>query len=391
MRQYRVIKHTILLIAISFLFFPSFLSAETVAVILFTKGKVYANRKRLRLGDRISATDQIKTGPKSACELQLLKKDSPVVIRLKENTSFSIAQTKGKKGMNYRAVVKSGKALFNVNKLGGSKLNVISPTSVAGIRGTKFEVNVRENGENHSATLEGAVSSRLRIPELESMDNSLLESNKSLQKVVKSLNKKSVMVKKGAFMNLSENDNSSFLKKSGLAKALDPTDDSQSVALAKKDFSKQANPAKIKLRPRKFSEKVEEKKLEIYDELIPADISLLDKEKEFFAHLEKRNKEQRLVSLINSLKRALREALAKNDVYEQKLQKTGKSFKQEKQSYESSIESLNGVIGKLQKQVSESKKYSKQEKAIQSDLMDHLQKLKEIERALEKLSGVEKK
>lgn len=381
-----------ILVLLSGIIFCISLGAEEVAVVLATKGKVYANaKKRLRLGDRISETDEISTAAKSTCELQLLQEGSPVVIRMKENANFSLTRSKGKKGSNYRAVVKRGKVLFNVNKLGGGRLKVISPTSVAGVRGTKFEMDVRENGENRTVTLEGAVASRLRIPELESMDNALLENNKSLQQLLRKIEKKSVAVKQGDFINLSQANNQEFLDKSGLSGAIDPTDDKQAAALAKKDFSRQANSAAIKIKRNRLTKKVAEKKRETYEELIPVDIKLLEDEKEFHKELNRRNKEQRLMAYINSLKRALREAVAKNHQYSQKLNTADKTFSTERQQYRSNIKDLNQSISKLQKQVSESRSFTKQEKEIQSDLVEHLKKLQEIEKALEKLSGLDKK
>lgn len=369
-------------------------TAEDIAVILFTKGTVLLNNKtRLKMGDKIGDSDLVSTKAKSSCEIQVMKSQSPIVIRMKEDSEFSLSKDLNSNTLN--SIVRSGKVLFNVEKLkSGDKMNVITPTSVAGVRGTRFEVVVDPIGIHKTLTLEGEVASRPRIPELESIDPQVLKNNQALGKAVQTVSTKNVSVKTGTYVTLSQNGAQEWMKNSGISGAIQSSEDSEAkekldTLFKDKDFAKKfddlANKG-VQVYLGKIESEINEKRLETFDELLPVGLSNVHKEKEFLETLADRNKERQYIMLINSLRRDLRYAQAKNLEYESTLNSINTERTTEKKNYEGTIQKLDTSVNQLQKKVSESKEVTEKDKQIQKDIAKHLETLKEIEETLKKIT-----
>ncbi|MCB1157640.1 MAG: FecR domain-containing protein [Leptospiraceae bacterium] len=369
-----------------FLFCSDLFASNQIAVVLFTKGKVFANKtKTLRVGDRISETDTISTGAKSSCEIQIIQDNSPVVIRLKDNAEFSLNSASGGKNKQITGYLKSGKALFNVGK-GGNNLKIVSPTSVAGVRGTKFMVDAIGVGLDRTATFEGEVNTRARVAELESLENDVLKQNKALDNLVKTLEKRQYPVKQGSYVDMSAVANRELLDKTGISEAL--TDDKK-AALSKKEFQERIakfGAKGIETSLQSVDKEATEKHLEVFEELIPVDLQHLEDDKKFTKVLDDRNSSRSFMLLINQLRRDLREAKKLNAYYEEKLNHMDTSIVKERKEHTTNIQKLDTTINALQKQVQESKTFSENDKQIQKEILEHLKSLKEIEESLKEIT-----
>ncbi|PZO41896.1 MAG: hypothetical protein DCF19_08490 [Pseudanabaena frigida] len=120
----------------------------------------YANRPA-RIGDRLqSVSDEISTGANSSVVLSV---DTGIgTIYVAENTtikinSFRIAADNGR---ITNLLVPRGKARLQIRKFTnrGSQLNIQTPAGISGVRGTKFTVITRPNGNMVLSTLEGKVA-----------------------------------------------------------------------------------------------------------------------------------------------------------------------------------------------------------------------------------------
>lgn len=389
----KIIRFAIVFI-IAYNFSLTAIVAEDIAVILFAKGTVLLNNKtRLKMGDKIGDSDLVSTKAKSSCEIQVIKSQSPIVIRMKEDSEFSLSKDLNTSTLN--SIVRSGKVLFNVEKLkSGDKMNVITPTSVAGVRGTRFEVVVDPTGIHKTLTLEGEVASRPRVPELESIDPQVLKNNQALGKAVQTVSTKTVSIKTGTYVTLSQDEAKEWVKNSGISGAIQGQDDVEAkekldTLFKDKDFAKRfddlANKG-IQVYLGKIENEVNEKRLETFDELLPVGLSNVHKEKEFLETLTDRNKERQYIMLINSLRRDLRYSLAKNVEYESTLSSINTERTTEKKKYENTIQKLDTSMNQLQKQVQESRQVTEKDKQIQKDITKHLETLKEIEETLKKIT-----
>jgi hypothetical protein len=120
----------------------------------------YANRPA-RVGDRLqAASDEISTGANSSAVLSV---DTGVgSIYVTENTtiqirSFRIASDNGR---ITNLFVPRGKARLQIRKFTnrGSQLNIQTPAGISGVRGTKYVVHVKPNGNMLLTTFQGSVA-----------------------------------------------------------------------------------------------------------------------------------------------------------------------------------------------------------------------------------------
>ncbi|GBO52937.1 hypothetical protein APA_738 [Pseudanabaena sp. lw0831] len=120
----------------------------------------YANRPA-RVGDHLqSASDEISTGANSSAVLSV---DTGIgSIYVTENTtiqirSFRIASDNGR---ITNLFVPRGKARLQIRKFTnrGSQLNIQTPAGISGVRGTKYIVNAKPNGNMVLTTLTGSVA-----------------------------------------------------------------------------------------------------------------------------------------------------------------------------------------------------------------------------------------
>lgn len=102
--------------------------------------------RSLKVNDIVKKGDEIKTGQKSKLELVLADKSQ---LRFADNSHFKILQVDAdeEQARDVKVHVAVGKAWANVNKAIAGKQNfaLASENAVAGVRGTIYRMNVRED------------------------------------------------------------------------------------------------------------------------------------------------------------------------------------------------------------------------------------------------------
>ncbi len=279
---------------------------KPIGVVLFVKGDVKIGQKRLKIGDRLINGEMIRTGEKSSCDIQITSSQSPIVVRIKEKSTFQLNESKQGDETKFSTVMETGKAVFNVSQLNSKeKMEVVTPTQTCGIRGTKFEIGVSSQGLERTLVTEGKVATRVRIAKLEELESS----EKSLSEILEPLKKSEQQVTAGDFVNLSKLDADEILQKTGLLDVIEGTEEENSQTLKQK-----INDPKVKteltnsikqltsLKIEKLNPKYYEKKAESFLELIPVEPSMLERKGLLSEVLKQRNKEQNMISLIRKLK-----------------------------------------------------------------------------------------
>ena len=120
----------------------------------------YANRAA-KVGDRLQTTsDEISTGANSSAVLSV---DTGVgSIYVEENTTIQIRSFRiaADNGRITNLFVPRGKARLQIRKFTnrGSQLNIQTPAGISGVRGTKYSITSRPNGNMVLTTFEGSVA-----------------------------------------------------------------------------------------------------------------------------------------------------------------------------------------------------------------------------------------
>ncbi|MCX7998410.1 MAG: FecR domain-containing protein [Leptospiraceae bacterium] len=282
------------------------LENKPVAVVMFVKGDVKVGQRRLKMGDRLVNGEIIKTGEKSSCDIQITSTQSPIVVRIKEKSSFQLNESKQGDESKFSTVIETGKAVFNVAKLSSKeKMEVVTPTQTCGIRGTKFEIGVSSQGLERTLVTEGKVATRARIAKLEELE----ASEQAVSEILQPLRQSEQQITAGGIVSLSKADAEEVLQTSGIAEILEGEEENPTQTLKQK-----LNDPKVKtalnnsikqlasLKVEKLPPKTFEKKADAFQELIPVDPSMLERKGLLTEVLQQRNKEQNMISLIRKLK-----------------------------------------------------------------------------------------
>ncbi|EPE84665.1 sigma factor regulatory protein, FecR/PupR family [Leptospira noguchii str. 1993005606] len=127
------------------------------AAVVFVKGQVSVMRDeemKLHRGDLLNESDIILTGAGGALDISLT--DSSIV-RVKENSKLILKQLREDNGFQIKINLASGRVLNIIEKeKKTSNFYVETPSAVAAVRGTSFEVNASEN-ESMVFVVEGTV------------------------------------------------------------------------------------------------------------------------------------------------------------------------------------------------------------------------------------------
>ncbi len=143
-------------------FFP--LLSEEVGVVTFVQGKSTVSGPRLKAGgenikiNQILKKDDTVETKDGVCEIQLA---TQATIRMEKFSKLTLVDLLNPKSKQTTVKAYSGKLFVKAHKQGmkaGSKLTVISPSYVAGVRGTEFLVALpEEGGENSDLTVPDGV------------------------------------------------------------------------------------------------------------------------------------------------------------------------------------------------------------------------------------------
>jgi phage tail sheath protein FI len=279
---------------------------KPIGVVVFVKGDVKIGNKKLKMGEKLINGETIKTGEKSSCDIQVTSTSSPVVVRIKEKSTFQLNETIQGDEKQLKSVIDSGKAVFNVSRLNSKeKMEVVTPTQTCGVRGTKFEMGVKSTGKERTLVTEGKVSTKIRIGKLEGLNSD----NGAISEIASTIDKNASELEAGAFANYSKNDSEEFLKQTGLQEIVDNAseeDFQEKFENLVKDpnFKGKLNTSLKKIASpdvQKLDNKALQKKNNMYEELIPIDPHLLNRKGLLNDFLKQRNKEKNMISIIRKL------------------------------------------------------------------------------------------
>lgn len=142
----QIIIKTILIVLI-----PLCISCNTARVqeltgrITFISGEVLHNGKACEFGSLVKAGDTISTGAKSVVVVQF---GDASIISLKENSIFTIDRLLTTKDISTITIKQKIGSSFNKIVKKGTNYSLITPTSVAAVRGTSFICFVSEKGSS---------------------------------------------------------------------------------------------------------------------------------------------------------------------------------------------------------------------------------------------------
>lgn len=92
--------------------------------------------------------------------------------------------------------------MINVSKLEKNDgINAVSPVATAGVRGTKYDVSVNQNGTTKINVIEGSVAMKVHIPEMDKYSKADIKNSKALSILNDSLESKEVVIEKDILRN----------------------------------------------------------------------------------------------------------------------------------------------------------------------------------------------
>lgn len=273
-----------LLLIFSFFILHCSQAKITGALVLYSTGEVKSGGQLLKPGDRLAVNESIATGPKAFCDLQILGLPRKITIRIKKNSKFRIRQ-------KTEAIphVSKGNALFKIENGDSNQdsFRVETPLSLAGVRGTQFEISVNRDKSTRIATYEGLVEARFRFSELEDAQE-LQNSNASETLVARAKAHQIPLAKaKARVFTTKEIDN--IYATTGIQDALKKSDRQEidkTFTQDKLDSSLQEQSKKIE----KISDSEMKSKLEEFTELIALELSKLTDEEAIKTAISARNK-----------------------------------------------------------------------------------------------------
>ena len=173
--------------------------ASRSMVIVFASGdaSIVRNGESIpaKVGTVVQENDIIKT---TQGTIDLQSRDGSAV-RVREMTTLSVANLMGAKGET-RIEMKHGQILANVKKASqDQEFNVVTPTAIAGVRGTTFEVQVFEGYDDNRVSnssvrvLDGKVAMKPRIVALENVSQSDIEKSPKLKKLAELQDKEIIL------------------------------------------------------------------------------------------------------------------------------------------------------------------------------------------------------
>ena len=191
-------------------------------VVLFVVGDVQSGTRKIKTGDLILENESVKTGKNSACDLQIKDSDAGIVMRMKSESSFQLKTIAVNGKQVPSTVVSIGTAMVNVSgKLkSGENFQVVTPTQTAGVRGTKFEVNVSKDGSTTLSVTEGKVASRVRIPEAEELPIEVQEKSLTISTINKTIESQEQIIEAGQKTSVTKSQTDKILKETGLGESI---------------------------------------------------------------------------------------------------------------------------------------------------------------------------
>lgn len=181
------------------------------AVVVFSVGESRISHfdgteEKAQLGATVKTGDTIKTGDKGKVDLQFTNGSS---IRVSPSTTLDFAKlamnTDG--AVDTQVSLVSGKVFANVNKAKKEdNFSVITPTAIAGVRGTSFIVeNDAKTNKAKVKVVDGSVAMAPRVPALDKLSDQEISENAEFQKLRNSVIAAEVVLEKGQETSITSN------------------------------------------------------------------------------------------------------------------------------------------------------------------------------------------
>ncbi len=151
-------KKIILLVIFIIVSLVGVFAIDPVAYPLKVKGDVDLTRNlessALEQGEKLFNEDEIETKAESYAAIQFDDRSS--IIKLFPNTILNIRVEKEGEKYNKKSLLKMGELWAQVER-GTGKFEIETPTTVASVKGTKFMMNVAEDGTTELFTFQGEI------------------------------------------------------------------------------------------------------------------------------------------------------------------------------------------------------------------------------------------
>jgi len=124
--------------------------------ITFIRGDVQINKQKVAIGSQVNANDEIVVGGKSTAVIQFA---NSAMVTVEANTSLSVEKLLiGDNGKPNIELTQNRGSTFNKIMPGEAEYNIHTPTITAGVRGTSFSVNMKNNKTSEIKLFRGKVA-----------------------------------------------------------------------------------------------------------------------------------------------------------------------------------------------------------------------------------------
>lgn len=175
--------------------------ADLSAVVVFAVGdsKIQhadQTEEKAQLGALLKSGDNVVTGDNGKVDIQFAD-GSSIRISPKSAIDFAKLSQDNSGTTDTQIALVSGKVFAKVNKAKKEdNFTVVTPTAIAGVRGTSFIVEAAEGKPAKVKVVEGAVAFAPRVPALEKLSTEEISGNADLKKLQESLAKAEVILEK---------------------------------------------------------------------------------------------------------------------------------------------------------------------------------------------------
>ncbi|TGN13428.1 lipoprotein LipL45 [Leptospira ilyithenensis] len=184
-------------------------SNELAAVVVFAVGdsKIQhadQTEEKAQLGTSLKAGDNVVTGDNGKVDVQF-PDGSSIRISPKSVIDFSKLSQNSAGTTDTQISLVSGKVFAKVNKAKKEdNFTVITPTAIAGVRGTSFIVESGNGKPSQVKVVDGAVAFAPRVPALEKLSAEEINGNADLKKLQESIANVEVVLEKNQGSTLSK-------------------------------------------------------------------------------------------------------------------------------------------------------------------------------------------
>ncbi|AAN49494.2 lipoprotein LipL45 [Leptospira interrogans] len=171
------------------------------AVVVFSVGEakiLHADltEEKAALGASLKTGDKVSTKQKSKVDIQFADGSA---IRISENSviDFDALSINSHGNSDTRLALVSGKVFAKVNKASKEdQFSVVTPTAIAGVRGTSFIVDRSKSDKAVVKVLDGAVAVAPRVVVLEGLSDEEIAKNEDLKKIQQTVASSEIVLEK---------------------------------------------------------------------------------------------------------------------------------------------------------------------------------------------------